>query len=84
MNKPALLLSLLALGALALVVFEGGDGDQTTAVSEAETAGDEYQSAGDEYQNLRPYYRQLAVDMKSCGTLGRYRFAVVEGDVLCR
>jgi hypothetical protein len=36
MNKPALLLSLLALGALGLVAC-GGDDDQTTAASETET-----------------------------------------------
>jgi hypothetical protein len=38
MNKPALLLSLLALGALWLVACGGDDDDQTTAASETETA----------------------------------------------
>jgi hypothetical protein len=50
-TKLALLLALLALGALGLVVFEGDDDDLTTAVSEAETAGEGY-------VNLRPYYRR--------------------------
>jgi hypothetical protein len=36
MNKPALLLSLMAFGALGLVAC-GGDDDQTTAASETET-----------------------------------------------
>jgi hypothetical protein len=67
MTKVALLLSLLALGALALVACGGGDDDQTTAASETETAGEE-----------------LAADYRSCGSFGRYRFAVVEGDISCR
>jgi hypothetical protein len=66
-TKLALLLSLLAIGALGLVACGGGDDDQTTAASETETTRDE-----------------LAADHKSCGSFGRYRFAVVEGDISCR
>jgi plastocyanin len=40
MNKPALLLSLLALAALGLVACGGDDDDQTTATSETETSID--------------------------------------------
>ena len=40
-TKLALLLSLLALGALGLVACGGGDDDQTTAASETETTRDE-------------------------------------------
>jgi hypothetical protein len=40
-TKLALLLSLLALGALGLVACGGGDNDQTTAASETEATGDE-------------------------------------------
>jgi hypothetical protein len=80
MRKLALLLSLLALGALGLVVFEGGD-DETTAKSETVTSGEGY-------VDLRSYYSQgsktRAADYKSCGSFGRYRFAVVEGDISCR
>jgi hypothetical protein len=39
-NKPALLLSLLALGAIGLVACGGGDDDQTTAASETKTTRD--------------------------------------------
>jgi hypothetical protein len=62
MRKLALLLSLLALGALGLVVFEGGDDDQTTAVvfeegdDDQTTAVSEAETAGERYQDLRPYY----------------------------
>jgi hypothetical protein len=66
-TRPALLLSLLALGALGLVACGGDDDDQTTAASETETTRDE-----------------LAADYRSCGSFGRSRFAVVEGDISCR
>jgi hypothetical protein len=83
MKRLALLLSLLALGALGLVAYEGGDDDKTTAASETETAGDGY-------VNLRPYYRQGF--KKSCGDLRiaplgenlLIKVEVVEGDVPCR
>jgi plastocyanin len=72
MNKLALLLSLLALGALGLVACGGGDDDdQSAAASESETTTDEL--AADN-----------TADHKSCGRVGRYRFAVVDGDVSCR
>jgi hypothetical protein len=48
MNKPALLLSLLALAALGLVACGGDDDDQTIAASETETTGSEKESAADE------------------------------------
>jgi hypothetical protein len=41
MNKPALLLSLLALGSLGLVACGGDDDDQTAASSETKTTRDE-------------------------------------------
>jgi hypothetical protein len=73
MKKLALLLSLLALGALGLVACGGGDDDDAaTAATETETTHDE-----------------LAADNKSCGAFGRdhdppWRLAVVEGDISCR
>jgi hypothetical protein len=72
MKKLALLLSLLALGALGLVACGGGDDDQTTAASETKTTRDE------------PTRDELAAGAKSCGSSGRYEFAVVDGDVECR
>jgi hypothetical protein len=79
MKKLALLLSLLVLGALGLVVFEGGD-DKTTAGPETETAGDGY-------VNLRPYYRQGF--KKSCGKFGLWSLVVIDrasslAEVSCR
>ena len=79
MRKLALLLSLLALGALGLVVFEGSD-DKTTAGSETETAGDGY-------VNLRPSYRQGF--KKSCGKFGLWSLVVIDrayslAEVSCR
>jgi hypothetical protein len=72
MNKPALLLSLLALGALGLVACGGDDDDQSAAASE--TKGTRDVPAADN-----------TADKKSCGYFGhRYEFAVVEGDVSCR
>ena len=44
MNKPALLLSLLALAALGLVACGGDDDDQTTAASETKTTRDDDQT----------------------------------------
>jgi hypothetical protein len=77
MNKPALLLSLLALGALGLVAC-GGDDDQTAAVSKTETAGSEKESVADEPA-------ANTADRKWCGYFGhRYEYAVVKGDVSCR
>jgi hypothetical protein len=61
MNKPALLLSLLALAALGLVAF-GGDDDQTIAASETETTRDVLAANNTDY--------------KPCGYFGRYKFAV--------
>jgi hypothetical protein len=79
MRKLALLLSLLALGALGLVVFEGRD-DKTTVGSETETAGDGY-------VNLRPSYRQGF--KKSCGKFGLWSLVVIDrayslAEVSCR
>jgi hypothetical protein len=71
MKKLALLLSLLLLGALGLVACGGDDDDRSAAASETETTTDEL--AADN-----------TADNKSCGRFGRYRFAVVEGDVSCR
>jgi hypothetical protein len=68
MNKPALLISLLALGTLGLVGFGGEDDDQATAASETETTRDVL-AAGNNDRNY-------------CGYFGRYEFAV-EGDVSC-
>jgi hypothetical protein len=72
MNRPALLMSLLALAALGLVACGGGDDDQTTAASKTKTAGSEKKSAADE----------PAAEKKPCGKLGRWRL-VVEGDISC-
>jgi hypothetical protein len=78
-TRPALLLSLLALGALGLLAFEGGDAE-ATAKSETETAGEGY-------VDLRPYYSQAsktrAVDRRYCGSYGRWNWWV-EGDISCR
>jgi hypothetical protein len=76
MKKLALLLSLLALGALGLVACGGSDDDQATAASETETTGD------------RTTRHELAADNKSCGAFLRdhvppFRLAVVEGDISC-
>ncbi len=77
MKKLALLLSLLALGALGLTACGGDDDDQATAASESETTGD-----GNPYD-----YDELAADPadnKFCGTSERWRLTVVEGDFSCR
>jgi hypothetical protein len=70
MNRPALLLSLLALGTLGLVASGVDADDQTIAASETETTRDVL--AADN-----------KADYKSCGYFGRYKFAV-GGDVSCR
>jgi plastocyanin len=70
MNKPALLLSLLALAALGLVAC-GGDDEGSDASAETDTTT----------ATARP---DTTADNKSCGRFGRYRFAVAEGDVSCR
>jgi plastocyanin len=73
MNRPALLLSLLALGALGLVACGGGD-DEDSA-TEAKVSADTTTATA------RP---DTTADNKSCGRFDRYRFAVAEGDVACR
>jgi hypothetical protein len=70
-TKLALLLSLLALGALGLVACGGGDDDETAAPSATETTDN------------RTTDDALAVDKRSCGTFGRWRLTVVEGDISC-
>ena len=77
MRKPALLLSLLALGALGLVACGGGDDDddETTAASATEIP------------DVRATYDELAADPadnKSCGVSERRGLTVVEGDISCR
>ena len=72
MKKLALLLSLLALGALGLVACGGGDDDETTAASATETTDD------------RTTDDALAADSKSCGASERWRLAAVKGGVSCR
>jgi hypothetical protein len=92
MNKPALLLSLLALGALGLVACGGDDDDQTTAASKTETETSIDSAAVRDFeaerQAARVRWGELAADntadYKSCGRVGRYRFAVAKGDVSCR
>ena len=77
MKKLALLLSLLALGAVGLVACGGDDDDEATAASATETTDD-----GNPYD-----YDELAADPadnKSCGTAERRRLTVVEGDFSCR
>ena len=71
MKKLALLLSLLALGALGLTACGGGDDDEATAASGAETTDD------------RTTDDALAADSKSCGVYQRWRLAVVRG-MSCR
>ncbi len=71
MKKLALLLLLLALGALGLVACGGGGDDQTTAASETGTPDD------------RTTDDALAADSKSCGAYERWRLAVVRG-MSCR
>jgi hypothetical protein len=86
-NKPALLLSLLALGALGLVACGGDDDDQTTAASETKTTRDDDQTTGTPVTETTrdELAADIAADNKSCGRFGyRYKFAVVEGDVSCR
>jgi hypothetical protein len=92
MNKPALLLSLLALGALGLVACGGGDDDQTTAAFKTKVSVDHAhptaaQIKEAERQIAGAWQRELAADNtadnKPCGYFDRYRFAVVEGDVSC-
>jgi len=71
-TKLALLLSLLALGALGLVACGGGDDDETAAASATETTDD------------RTTDDALAADSKSCGAYERWRLAVVERGISCR
>jgi hypothetical protein len=81
MRKLALLLSLLALGALGLVVFDGGDDDQTTAVvfeggdDDQTTAVSEAETAGERYQNLRPYYGSPEQKIEQAGNAWAANFA---------
>jgi hypothetical protein len=73
MTKLALLLSLLVLGAIGLVACGAGDDDETAAATTETT-------------DSRITYDELAgdfADNKSCGAYGRYRLAVVEGDISC-
>ena len=76
-TKVALLLSLLALGALGLVACGGGDDDQTTAASASEIT-----------DNPTTYdFDQLAADPadnKFCGITARRGLTVVEGEISCR
>ncbi len=69
MKKLALLLSLLALGALGLAACGGGGDDEAAAASESETARDRT-SCGDVRVSGRPF--------------PLVEVAVVEGDVPCR
>ena len=74
-TEVALLLSLLALGALGLVACGGGDDDETTATSATEITDD------------RTTYDELAADPadnKSCGVSESRGLTVVEGDFSCR
>jgi hypothetical protein len=82
MKKPALLLSLLALGALGLVACGGGDDDGVTAASKTKTTRDG--PAADNKSETKTTRDELIANTKSCGSFGRYGFAVVEGDVSCR
>jgi hypothetical protein len=85
MKKLALLLSLLALGALGLVACGGGGDDQTTAASETKTTRDELAADKRRARGTPTDWSQFyPADNKSCGYFDRYRFAVVEGDVSCR
>jgi hypothetical protein len=122
MNRPALLLSLLALAAVGLVACGGDHDDQSAAASGTETTRDELaadrtpvaptpakygtklvpkgtgkkaaraqRKAGitvksPQIKATRAEQRQerKARNNKSCGRFGRYKFAVVEGDVSCR
>ncbi len=85
MKKLALLLWLLALGALGLVACGGGGDDQTTAASETKTTRDELAADKRRARGTPTDWSQFyPADNKPCGVLGRYRFAVVEGDVSCR
>jgi hypothetical protein len=90
MKKLALLLSLLALGLLGLVAC-GGGGDEDSATEakvSADTTTEATRSAetttGSEIETPVASSEELAADKKPCGYFGRYRFAVVEGDVSCR
>ena len=77
MRRLALLLSLLALGALGLTACGGGDDDEVTAASETENTDD-----GNPYD-----YDELAADPadnQSCGNPGGRGLTVVEGDISCR
>ena len=77
MRKLALLLSLLALGALGLVACGGCDDDEITAASATPITDD-----GNPYD-----YDELAADPadnKSCGTAAGRSLMVVEGDISCR
>ena len=77
MRKLALLLSLLAFGALGLVACGGGDDEEATAASATETTDD-----GNPYD-----YDELAADPadnKSCANPGGRGLTVVQGDFSCR
>ena len=73
-TKLALLLMLLALGALGLVACGGGDDDQTTAASATET------TAASETET------QVTAcgDVRVNGPYQLMKVAVIEGDVACR
>jgi hypothetical protein len=89
MKKLALLLSLLALGLLGLVACGGGgDEDRATAAKVSSPSTTEATrsetTTGSEIETPVASSEELAADKKPCGRFGRYRFAVVEGDVSCR
>jgi hypothetical protein len=95
-NKPALLLSLLALAALGLVAC--GEGDDEDSAPEAQVSPDTTVTVSPDptpwppkssleqkrgFRNVDHAIERTA-DNKSCGRYGRFWFAVVEGDVPCR
>ncbi len=75
MNKLALPLSLLALGAFGLVACGGGDDNETSAASAIENTDD-----GNPYDELAAD----PADNKFCGIAERRGLTVVEGDISCR
>jgi hypothetical protein len=76
MNRLPLLLSLLALAALGPVACGGGDDDQSPEASQTKTTHYEPQT---KIKRLK-----IGTHYQPCGSRGRYRFAVVKGDVSCR
>jgi hypothetical protein len=87
MTKLALLLSLLALGALGLVGGGCDDDDETTAGSETETSIDRSPSSAPASASVRveeTINRARPADKTSCGTYGRWRLTVFEGDLASR